>query len=307
MVGAGPGPDGPYTLRARGRVALADGRLGEARSDLEAAAAFLADVEYRLEEWRTRRALADALVALGEPESAIRELTSIVEAADPVGAAYEARRAREALAALGVDAVVAAGDVRPVSDHPVAVSPGEGPLARPTERLVTVVFADVRGFTTLASTSVPADVATRVADFQRWAHAEITRRGGLVDKFAGDAVMATFNVSSTHLDHAIRAFDAATAIRDKASLAGLEVGVGIAVGSAIVGQLAEGANISAIGATTNLAARLQSAATGGEILLADEAHRRVREHLLQLGLGASRVTLELKGFREPVTAYQIGD
>jgi class 3 adenylate cyclase len=299
MIGPRSGPEGPYTLRARGRLAIVDEAHDEARVDLAAAAAFFASVEYRLEEWRTRRALAEALAALGERDAAISQLRVVVEGADPAGAAFEARRAREALSALGVTAPPAA-DAEAPSPPPVSES-----IARPTERLVTVLFADVRGFTELVSDGAPADVAARVADFQRWARDEVTRRDGLVDKFAGDAVMATFNVATTHLDHAIRAFEAAVALRDKATLGGLSIGVGIAVGPAIVGQLAEGANVSAIGTTTNLAARLQAAAAAGEILLSGAALERLGDHLSRLGLTAVEVALELKGFGEPVTAYRI--
>jgi adenylate cyclase len=170
---------------------------------------------------------------------------------------------------------------------------------------VTVLFADVRGFTALAGASPPAEVATRIGDFQRWARDEITRRDGLVDKFAGDAVMATFNVVATHLDHAVRAFEAGRAIRDKAALAGLGVGVGLAVGPAVVGQLADGANVSAIGPTTNLAARLQAVAGAGDILLDGEAYARLRDHLAARGLEATEVTLELKGFDGSVVAQRV--
>ena len=114
-----------------------------------------------------------------------------------------------------------------------------------------------------------------MAAFHRWARAEIEAEGGLVDKFAGDAVMATFNVTSPRLDHAAAALRAAIGIRDKASAAGFSVGAGIAVGPAVVGALVAGGNVSAIGTPTNLAARLQAQAGGGEILLSGEAYRRV--------------------------------
>jgi class 3 adenylate cyclase/tetratricopeptide (TPR) repeat protein len=316
MIGAGPGPDGPYTLRARGRLALAEGRWTDSRLDLQAAVDFLAGVGYRLEEWRTRRALAEALLGSGVREAAVTELRVVVEGADLVGASYEARRAREALAALGVEIPASAtaaaperapsGPEAPMSVGTAADDASITDVGRPAERLVTVLFADVRGFTRLAGGAAPADVATRIADFQRWARDEVSRRDGLVDKFAGDAVMATFNVTTTHLDHTVRAFEAARAIRDKATLGGFEVGVGLAVGPAIVGQLTDGANISAIGGTTNLAARLQAAAGPGEILVDGEAFARLRDHLRDRGLRATEVDLELKGFVEPVRAYRVG-
>ncbi len=76
---------------------------------------------------------------------------------------------------------------------------------------------------------------------------------------------------------ALHALEAAIAIRDRAAYAGLPVGIGIAVGPAIVGQLVAGSNLTAVGETTNLAARLQAQAQAGEILLSQEAYRRTGE------------------------------
>jgi adenylate cyclase len=126
-----------------------------------------------------------------------------------------------------------------------------------------------------------------------------------VDKFAGDAVMATFNVVSPRLDHAAAALRAAIGIRDKASAGGFSVGAGIAVGSAVVGALVAGGNVSAIGTPTNLAARLQAQAGGAEILLSGEAYRRVIAWLQERGLDAERRDLDLKGFDGPVEAWAL--
>ena len=76
-------------------------------------------------------------------------------------------------------------------------------------------------------------------------------------------------------------------------------GVGIAVGAAIVGHLAEGANLSVVGETTNLASRLQAQAGPGEVVVAAEAYRRLS------GVEGRPETLELKGFSELVTAYRL--
>ena len=62
------------------------------------------------------------------------------------------------------------------------------------ERLVTSMFADVRGYTAMTEVGAPAETADRITTLHRWAAAEVGRRHGIVDKFAGDAVMATFNV-----------------------------------------------------------------------------------------------------------------
>jgi class 3 adenylate cyclase len=152
----------------------------------------------------------------------------------------------------------------------------------------------------------PKDTVDRLASLHRWARQEVERRHGTVDKFAGDAVMAVFNASGARLDHAVHAVQAALAIRDKAAYAGMPVGIGLATGPAVVGALTEGANVSAVGETTNLAARLQSAAGAGEIVLSDETHRRVRAWLSGRSLEASRAELTVKGFDGPVAAFRLG-
>ena len=132
------------------------------------------------------------------------------------------------------------------------------------------------------------------------------RHRGVVDKFAGDAVMATFNISGAEVDHTLHALKAAIALRDKAALGGLPVGIGIATGAAVVGRLAEGSNVSVVGQTTNLASRLQSVAKAGEILLSEEAFRRVHGWLDEQGLEQPQELVELKGFEAAVPVYRLG-
>jgi class 3 adenylate cyclase len=183
--------------------------------------------------------------------------------------------------------------------------PSERTVLPAGERLVTSMFADVRGYTPMASTSAPEELADRLLTLHRWAAAEVGRRSGIVDKFAGDAVMATFNVAGSRVDHAVLALEAALALRDKAALLDVPVGIGIAVGPAVVSRAVDDANVSVLGAATNLAARLQQAAAGGEILLSDEAFRRVAPWMDERGLSADEQRLELKGFDGAQPAYRL--
>src|SRR5438105_8207900 len=281
----------PYQDRMEGRLALAKGELPAAREVLTNAANFFEQVEYGLEEMRTRRCLAEAHLKAGDSAAAESELRSVLRKAEERGAVLEGTLARQKLSELGID-------VQP-SGAP------QKPLQRAEERVVTVMFADVRGYTSMVANLAPADVVDKVASFHRWARQEVERNHGVVDKFAGDAVMATFNVSGARLDHAVQALQAAIAIRDKASAAGLPVGIGIAVGSAVVGPLTADANMSAIGEVTNLASRLQSQAAAGDMLLSEEAFRRTRKWLAEHSIGAASEELVLKGFDEPVTAHRV--
>jgi adenylate cyclase len=191
-----------------------------------------------------------------------------------------------------------------LEEEPEADLPSTGVL-QAGERLVTSMFADVRGYTPIAAAAAPADLADRMITLHRWAAAEVGKRHGIVDKFAGDAVMATFNATGARVDHATLALEAALALRDKAALMDLPVGVGIAVGPAVVSRSVDEGNVSVLGSTTNLAARLQAAARGGDILLSDEAYRRVSSWLEERGLTAEPEQLELRGFDGAQPAYRL--
>jgi class 3 adenylate cyclase len=220
----------------------------------------------------------------------------VVSHAEDGGALLAGRLARETAQRLGID-------VAPAPER--AATPAEAARVAPGERMVSVLFADVRGYSRLAGQTSPAELLEKISSLQRWATQEVDRRHGVVDKFAGDAVMATFNVSGRSVDHTLQALRAAVAIIDKAALAGLPVGAGVAVGPAVVGILAASANLSVLGDVTNLAARLQTAAQAGEVVLAEEAYRRSREWLEGRQIEAERVELELKGFEGRVSAYRV--
>jgi class 3 adenylate cyclase len=83
------------------------------------------------------------------------------------------------------------------------------------------------------------------------------------------------------------------------------VGIGISVGPAVVGPKTADADILVLGQATNLAARLQTAAKAGEIVLSAEAHRRVAAWLKEHGLETTREPLELKGLDGPQSAWRL--
>jgi class 3 adenylate cyclase len=286
----------PRLAVAKGRLALLEGRIDEAVGLLKEADATFRSGGLVLDSWHLGRALAEAEFRSGDIEGARQRLVGIVAEAEPAGALLAAKLAREAAAKLGLEIGAA--------PEKTEAAPG-APRFATGERMVSVLFADVRGYTELAGQSAPADLADRIATLQRWAVQEVGRRYGIVDKFAGDAIMATFNVSGQSVDHALAAVRAAIAIIDKAALAGLPVGAGVAVGPAIVGSLADSANLSVLGEATNLAARLQAGSAPGEVTLSEEAYRRVSGWLESQGIRSDRVELELKGFAAPVPAYRV--
>jgi adenylate cyclase len=282
---------------AEGRILVASGKASEARRLLERALRELEGSELRLWAWQASILAAEAAAQTGDQDAARSFLVTCIRDAHLAGAARLRDEARTTALRLGLE-------VPPFAEEPDAetVEPALFPAG---ERLVTSMFADVRGYTPLASTSSPEELADRISTLHRWAAAEVGRRSGIVDKFAGDAVMATFNVAGSRVDHAALALEAALALRDKAALMDLPVGIGIAVGPAVVTRTVDEANVSVLGAATNLAARLQQAAAGGEILLSDEAFRRVSSWLTERGLTVEAQELELKGFDGAQPAYRL--
>jgi class 3 adenylate cyclase/tetratricopeptide (TPR) repeat protein len=289
-----PHPAGKAAIdQAEGRLSLANGDANSAADALARAAGGYRDAGYVLDELRTRGLLAVALSARGDRGEAQTILETTAARANELGA----RRVLEE--------ILAAARAHGVQVDVTVPSAVDGGHVATGERLVTVLFADVRGYTEMTAQRTPDDMVEMVASLQRWATREMERHFGVVDKFAGDAVMATFNVSGDRVDHCRHALEAAIALRDKAAFAGIPLGLGIAVGPAIIGRLARNANLSVIGETTNLAARLQQAAGAGEIVLSDEAYRRVHEWLEPRGLVAQELEVSLKGFAEPVRVFRI--
>jgi class 3 adenylate cyclase len=288
--------NGGYELAA-GRILLARDKPAEALESFRRARRQFADVGIRIWAGRAQALAAEASALTGDLETATALFASCIEAAHSVGAVRLRDEARDRATRVGIA-------VAPLADEPDAEL-AEPDVLSAGERLVTSLFADVRGYTSLSSASSPEVLADRLTTLHRWAAAEVRRRYGIVDKFAGDAVMATFNASGARVDHAVLALEAAMALRDKAALMDLPIGIGIAVGPAIVTRSVDDANISVLGPATNLAARLQTAAAGGEILLSDEAFRRVAPWLEERRLTVDSEDLDLKGFDQAQPGFRL--
>lgn len=176
---------------------------------------------------------------------------------------------------------------------------------------VTVLFADIRGFTTFSQHRNPEDLVEVLNCYLALGADAVLAEDGTLDKFMGDAVMAIFNAPLPQPDHTLRAVRAALRIgqaihRFHATVAPadqLSYGVGIAVGEAVVGNIgtAQQLNYTAIGASVNLAKRLQENAAGGQVLLNAEAYERVKEQVDGRPLGP----VILDGFSTPVQVCEL--
>jgi class 3 adenylate cyclase len=174
---------------------------------------------------------------------------------------------------------------------------------------ITVLFADLSSFTELTQ-DLGAEKTHEVADaFLRMATSVLVKYGAFIDKYIGDAVMALFNVPIRHNDHARRAIVAAIELRSTVESLGvpfelsLQTSIGIASGYARVGRLGSEDNkdYTAIGDVVNLAARLQGKAGAGGILIDGASYSKYSADFPD----AAPEHLLLRGFREPVTAYQL--
>src|SRR5574341_1807244 len=147
---------------------------------------------------------------------------------------------------------------------------------------VTVLFADLSSFTELTQ-ELGAERTHEVVDaFLRTASAAITKFGGFIDKYIGDAVMALFNVPVKLEDHPRRAVAAAlelqadmAALRERFQM-DLKTAAGIATGWARVGRVgsSDAKDFTAIGDVVNLAARLEGKTNPGEVLVSRETDRK---------------------------------
>ena len=178
------------------------------------------------------------------------------------------------------------------------------------EREVSVLFADLQGFTEYSEEHSPSEVLAMLNTY--WARTVpvvLGEHGGMIERFAGDAIMVVFNAHDDQPDHALRAASAGLALQRAA--VGVQQGredwpgfrVGINTGPAIVGNVGteEQRSFTAIGDTTNLAARLQTAARPGQVVLGEATYAEIGGQLEAEPIGE----LELKGKAAPVAAYRL--
>lgn len=179
-------------------------------------------------------------------------------------------------------------------------------------REVTVVFVDLRGFTSFAETAEPEEVMGVLHDYHAKMGELIMEYAGTIEQFAGDGIMVIFNDPVPAPDHTERAVRMGAAMRERIAELQLEWkkrgydldgGIGIARGYATIGAVGfEGRwDYATIGTVANLAARLCSEAKGGQILLSHKALFAVEDLVETEALEP----LVLKGFSKPVSAYSV--
>src|SRR5213594_2548520 len=179
-------------------------------------------------------------------------------------------------------------------------------------RQVTVLFADLAGFTSLAEKLDPEEVHRIVNGCFERITAEVHRFEGTINQYTGDGVMALFGAPIAHEDSARRAVHAALgiqrAIADYAETLRAERGpalamrIGLNTGAVVVGAIGDDLRMdyTAVGDTTNLAARMQQTARPGSVVVTEATHKAIGGYFETLDLGER----EVKG-HAPVRAFEV--
>ncbi|MRR51903.1 MAG: adenylate/guanylate cyclase domain-containing protein [Rhodocyclaceae bacterium] len=193
--------------------------------------------------------------------------------------------------------------------------PELGGQARP----ITVLFSDIRNFTTISEKLTAREVVEMLNTYFERACAVLLKEGATIDKFIGDAIMAEFGAPLAQADHAARGLRAAIALRQVAlefrgwmqqrfgdrDLPEFEIGIGLHSGEAVVGNIGSSVRMeyTAIGDTVNIASRLEGKTkdTGCHILASHDTVSGFQEGVVTGALHS----LTVKGRSQPVEAYEI--
>lgn len=181
------------------------------------------------------------------------------------------------------------------------------------ERPISILFADLRGFTAASEGAAPKEVVAALNLYLDAMTRAVNEERGTIDKFMGDCVMAFWGAPRPVFDHAVKAVRSAVRMldyideaRDRAEAGGFKVkgcGVGVATGVAVVGNIgsAERLDYTVIGDTVNTASRLCGVAGAGEVVVTEECAASLREEFRLSPLPP----LMVKGKTETLTVFQV--
>jgi adenylate cyclase len=183
------------------------------------------------------------------------------------------------------------------------------------KRHVAVLFVDIRGFTPMSEGLMPEEVVEILNEYLNLTTNAIFKNKGTLDKFIGDATMAIFNAPFVLDDYVFRAVCTAMDIAKGSNALDAKLqerfgrsvsfGIGVHCGGAVVGNIGceHRMDFTAIGDTVNTAARLESNAARGQILISKEVYERVKDRVDASAIGA----IPLKGKSQEVFVYQLNE
>ena len=176
---------------------------------------------------------------------------------------------------------------------------------------ITILFADIRGFTSFSEKQSPEKLVSVLNRYLAAAAEAVLDEEGTVDKFLGDAVMAWYNAPIPQYDHTLRAVRTGLAIRSAIEKLYLELppeaqlgfGIGIHYGEAVLGLIGTEKKLeyTAIGDSVNTAKRVQENSRKNQILISEEAYKRVKKYIYVDKLDA----LNVKGKSNPIKVYEV--
>lgn len=178
---------------------------------------------------------------------------------------------------------------------------------------ISVLFVDIRGFTPLSEKAAPEEVVEILNEYLTLCANSIFKYDGTLDKFIGDATMAIYNAPLDLDDHPLKAVQSAWAMKEGSFELqrkleerfgyAVQFGIGINTGPAVIGNIGAKFRMdyTAIGDTVNTAARLESNAKPGQILLSQAVYEKVKDRVLVTPLGEIKV----KGKVQGIPVYQL--
>jgi class 3 adenylate cyclase len=178
---------------------------------------------------------------------------------------------------------------------------------------VSVVFSDIRGFTSMSETMQPEEVVSIINVYLSLQTEIVIRNDGMLDKFVGDCVMAVYGLPFAKDDDSLRAVRTAVeiqaailklnAIRAKEGLKTITIGIGVNTGEAVAGNMGSSQKMdyTVIGDSVNLAARLEANAEGGTVLISESTYAEVKDFVVAEKLAP----IPVKGKKDKVTVFSI--
>lgn len=185
------------------------------------------------------------------------------------------------------------------------------------DRIVTVLFSDIRDFTKLTADYTPQSTISLLNKYMTRMSRIIEGEGGIIDKYVGDEIMALYGAPTQHPDHAIRALSSAKLMietlkrwneeREKEGFPPIEMGIGIHTGLVVAGNMGaeDRLNYTVLGANVNLAARLCEVAQPMQVIISEGTLQE--PHIKESFYVNPLPSIHLKGFSEPIKIYEVKD
>jgi adenylate cyclase len=213
-----------------------------------------------------------------------------------------------------VDREASARALAPYLPSGVAEKIGQGGVQLSEEVEATILFSDIRGFSAVAETTPARELAEMLTRHLSAMAEVVIEHGGIIDKFAGDAVMAVFGAPNPEPDHAVRAVRCGVAMQAcqarlneesiEQGLRSLQVGIGVNTGVVMAGTVGGGGRLeyTVLGDAVNVAQRLQSVAAAGEVLITGATAQAASDGWFKL---EPKGIQQVKGRKEPIEVFRV--